>query len=87
MFPVGFIQKIAKKDLIVKVNYRILPWHRRGKDLKGKSQKLGPLGHSSGPVGPLGRPPNPVRSPVALPFDVDFLTTFEDASKLLVKSV
>jgi hypothetical protein len=35
VFPVGFNQKTAKGDLIVKGKHRIIPWHLRGKNLGG----------------------------------------------------
>ena len=35
MFLVGFNQKTAKEDLIVKGKYGVLPWYLRGKTLEG----------------------------------------------------
>ena len=40
VFPAGFNQKTAKKDLIVKGKYEIPPRHLRGKTLEGSKSHV-----------------------------------------------
>ena len=40
VFPVGFNQKTAKEDLIVKGNYGIPPRYLRGKTLEGSRRQI-----------------------------------------------
>ena len=75
VFSAGFIQKTAKEDLIVKGNYRIPPWHQRGKDLEDTRRHHTAAQAERSPDGTIwsdlqtGRPPRPItQSPVAMGF-------------------
>ena len=84
MFPSGFNQKTAKEELIVKGKYRVLPWYLCGKTLEGsRSHITEAKGHplKGGAAQPLGAAAQPLWAPPVS------LVIFEDASKLLLKSV
>ena len=83
MFPVGFNQKIAKDDLIVKGKYRVPSWYLHGKTLEGsRSHVTKAKGHPL--TGGAARPP---WSHLSASFVWWSPTVFEDASRPLLKAV
>jgi len=90
VFPARFNQKTAKEDLIVKGKYRVPPWYLHGKTLEGsKSHITEEEGHPliGGATRPLGGAAWPSWAHLSASFVCQSPTTFEDASRPLLKLV